>query len=347
MKIQLTRIFCEIDDFYRTFERSLPKNLLATSQSVHFPWKVPPCTLSPSEMMTLLVAFHLSNYRTFKHFYQHVHQYWQAEFPGLVSYPRFVALQPYLLVPLCLYLNSRKGPITGIAFIDSTSLVVCHNRRIHSHRVFKDLAKRGKNSIGWFFGFKLHLIINDRGDLLAFKLTPANTDDRIPVPEMTRGMWGKLFGDKGYISQALFELLFKQNLQLITKIKKNMKNKRPRSKLQGIWWHPNRQRPLPQTQLIRRFLLFLVMKLLVGIIRLPLSFHVITDHIFTTMLAHGTHEISITPKLASPKLGLHRRNVFENVPRRKALNNLYNLFRTIRRHRLDQKMSVISINTNF
>jgi len=225
MKIQLTRIFCEIDDFYRTFERSLPKNLLATSKSVHFPWKVPPCTLSPSEMMTLVVAFHLSNYRTFKHFYQHVHQYWRAEFPRLVSYPRFVALQPYLLVPLCLYLNTRKGPITGIAFIDSTSLVVCHNRRIHSHRVFKDLAKRGKNSIGWFFGFKLHLIINDRGDLLAFKLTPANTDDRTPVPEMTRGMWGKLFGDKGYISQALFELLFKQNLQLITEIKKNMKNK--------------------------------------------------------------------------------------------------------------------------
>jgi len=225
MKIQLTRIFCEIDDFYRTFEKSLPKNLLATSNRIHFPWKVPPCTLSPSEMMTLVVAFHLSNYRTFKHFYQHVHQYWRAEFPRLVSYPRFVALQPYLLVPLCLYLNRRKGPITGIAFIDSTSLVVCHNRRIHSHRVFKDLAKRGKNSIGWFFGFKLHLIINDRGDLLAFKLTPANTDDRTPVPEMTRGMWGKLFGDKGYISQALFELLFKQNLQLITKIKKNMKNK--------------------------------------------------------------------------------------------------------------------------
>lgn len=121
MKIQLTRIFCEIDDFYRTFEKSLPKNLLATSNSIHFPWKVPPCTLSPSEMMTLVVAFHLSNYRTFKHFYQHVHQYWRAEFPGLVSYPRFVALQPYLLVPLCLYLNSRKGPITGIAFIDSTS----------------------------------------------------------------------------------------------------------------------------------------------------------------------------------------------------------------------------------
>jgi len=106
-----------------------------------------------------------------------------------------------------------------------TSLIVCHNRRIHSNRVFKDFAKRGKNSIGWFFGFKLHIIINDEGELLAFKLTPANTDDRTPVPEMTQGIWGKMFGDKGYLSQALFNLLFEQDLQLITKIKKNMKNK--------------------------------------------------------------------------------------------------------------------------
>ena len=223
--IFLTKIFCEIDDFYNEFESNLPTHLLSSAERINPPWKMPPCTLSPSEMMTLIVAFHLSNYRTFKHFYHHVQQYWGAEFPRLVSYPRFIALQPYLLIPLCIYLNSRKGQVTGIAFVDSTSLIVCHNRRIHSHRVFKDFAKRGKNSIGWFFGFKLHLIINDRGELLAFKLTPGNTDDRVPVPEMTRGIWGKLFGDKGYISQPLFDLLFGQNLQLITKIKKNMKNK--------------------------------------------------------------------------------------------------------------------------
>ena len=186
---------------------------------------MPPCILSPSKMMTLVVVFHLSHYRAFNHFYQHVGQYGHHEFPNLVSYERFVALQAYLLIPLCVYLNSRKGRVTGISFIDSTSLIVCHNRRIHSHRVFKDLAKRGKNSIGWFFGFKLHIIINDQGELLAFKLTPANTDDRTPVPEMTRRIWGKLFGDKGYISQPLFDLLFQQGLQLITKIKKNMKNK--------------------------------------------------------------------------------------------------------------------------
>jgi len=131
-------------------------------------------------MMTLIVVFHLSNYRTFKHFYPHVRKYWRREFPHLVCYARFVALQAYLLVPLCLSLNRRKGRVTGISLIDSTSLVVCHNRRIHSNRVFKDLAKRGKNSMGWFFGFKLHILIKDQGELLAFKLTPANTDDRPP-----------------------------------------------------------------------------------------------------------------------------------------------------------------------
>lgn len=225
MIIPLTEIFCEVDDFYRTLESTPPPALLPSGDTVNPPMIMPPCTLSPSEMMTLVIAFHLSHYRTFKHFYAHVQEYWRAEFPGLVSYPRFVALQPYLLIPLCAYLNRRKGSVTGIAFIDSTSLAVCHNRRIHSHRVFKNLAKRGKNSVGWFYGFKLHLIVNDRGELLAIKLTPANVDDREPVPEMTRDLWGKLFGDKGYISQKLFDLLFEQSLQLITKIKKNMKNK--------------------------------------------------------------------------------------------------------------------------
>jgi transposase len=115
--------------------------------------------------------------------------------------------------------------VTGISFIDSTRIIVCHNKRIHSHKVFNKLAKRGKTSVGWFYGFKLHLIVNDRGELLAVKLTAGNVDDREPVPEMTREIFGKLFGDKGYISQKLFDLLFEQGVQLITRIKKNMKNK--------------------------------------------------------------------------------------------------------------------------
>ncbi len=224
MLIDITRIYCDLDDFYNEFEEEWEKTLL-DSKDVH-QVDVNEFALSPSEVMTIIIAFHLSNYRTFKHFYtKHVQKFWRDAFPTLVSYPRFIALQKYIIIPLCAYLNTRKGKATGISFVDSTPLIVCHNRRIHSHRVFNSIAKRGKNSVGWFYGFKLHLIVNDQGELLAIKLTAANVDDRKPVPEMTKNLFGKLFGDKGYISQKLFDELFGRGLQLITKIKKNMKNK--------------------------------------------------------------------------------------------------------------------------
>ena len=104
-------------------------------------------------------------------------------------------------------------------------IAVCHNRRILSHKVFAKLAQRGKSSVDWFYGFKLHLIVNDQGELLAFDLTPGNIDDRKPVPRLARGLIGKLFGDRGYISKTLPELLSEQGLHLITKIRKNMKNR--------------------------------------------------------------------------------------------------------------------------
>ena len=77
--------------------------------------------------------------------------------------------------------------------------------------------------MGWRFGFKLHLVVNERGERLAFKLTPANTDDHVPVPEMTQGLIGKLFGDRGYIRQDLFEELYERGLELVTNYKKEIK----------------------------------------------------------------------------------------------------------------------------
>jgi len=147
-----------------------------------------------------------------------------SRFSALVSYTRFVELIPSALPAMCLYLRVRFGQGTGVAFIDSTPLSVCHNQRIGPHRVFAGMATRGKSSLGWFYGFKLHLIVNDQGELLAVQLTPANTDDRKPVPQMSKSLWGKLVGDRGYISQALFEQLFAQGQQLITPIRKNMQN---------------------------------------------------------------------------------------------------------------------------
>ncbi len=180
--------------------------------------------LSLSEVMTIVIAFHGSGFKTFKEFYTlQVLPHWKKAFPKLVSYNRFVELMPWCLMLLCCFLQTRRGEVTGISFIDSTPIEVCHPCRSRSHKVFKELAGWGKNSMGWHYGFKLHLIINDKGELLAFKLTPGNVDDRKPVPEMTQNIIGQLFGDRGYISQELFEELYERQLQLITRYKKNMK----------------------------------------------------------------------------------------------------------------------------
>ena len=125
--------------------------------------------------MTIIILFHTSSYLNFKSFYNDfVSQHLSSFFPRLVSYNRFVELMPTTCLPLCSYLHQRKGVVTKIAFIDSTPITVCHPKKASSNKVFKELAKWGKNSMGWFFGFKLHLIINEYGELLAFKITTAN-----------------------------------------------------------------------------------------------------------------------------------------------------------------------------
>lgn len=177
--------------------------------------------------MTILIHFHQSHYRDFKAYYtDYVLERLRGEFPGLVSYTRFVEFIPSALLPLAIYLRSQCfGRCTGISYIDSTSLAVCKNPRIHAHKVFAGLAERGKTSTGWFFGFKLHLICNDQGELLNLVLTAGNVDDRKPVPKMVRQFFGKLFGDKGYLSKKLFEELWRTfQVQLITGIRSNMKN---------------------------------------------------------------------------------------------------------------------------
>lgn len=219
--MELLELFCDVDDFCQAFVPQWQQRLLQ-NQVIK---RVREPGLSLSERMTIMIHFHQSHYRDFKAYYtQHVMKHLRSEFPGLVSYNRFVELMPAMLVPLCVYLDQRKGTITGLSFVDATKIAVCHNKRIARHQVFEGLAQRGKTSTGWFFGFKLHLIVNEVGELLAFCLTPGNVDDRKPVPELAQELFGKLFGDKGYISQQLFELLFERGVQLITPIRKNMHN---------------------------------------------------------------------------------------------------------------------------
>jgi len=220
----LLELFCDVDDFCQDFVPVWRKQLLSAGEMRRQRER----SLSVSEIMTILIHFHQSHYRDFKAYYtNYVLERLRKEFPGLVSYTRFVEFIPSVLLPLCVYLRTCCfGICTGISFMDATSLAVCKNPRIHSHKVFSGLAERGKTSTGWFFGFKLHLIFNDRGELLNLMLTPGNVDDRKPVPHMVRKLFGKLFADKGYISKKLFEELLRTfNIQLITGLRSNMKNR--------------------------------------------------------------------------------------------------------------------------
>ncbi len=220
--MSLLELFCDVDAFCVEFEPVLQRHLLPA----HKPKRQRQRRLCLSEVMTILIWFHRSGYRTFKDFYtRFVLVHWQREFPGLVAYNRFVEFIPSALLALCAYLKSQMGRPTGYAFVDSTPLRVCHNARIHSHKVFAGLAQRGKSSTGWFFGFKLHLIVNERGDLLAVRVTPGNTDDRKPVPHLAQTLIGKLFGDKGYLSTPLTARLLRQGLHLVTRLKRGRKNR--------------------------------------------------------------------------------------------------------------------------
>jgi len=220
----LLHLFCHVDDFCQAFLPVWEKQLLASGARQRQRQR----SLAMSEIMTILIYFHQSHYRNFKAYYcQHVLPHLRREFPGLVSYQRFVEYIPSALIPLAVYLRQCcLGPCTGLSFLDSTPLAVCHNARILQHKVFAGLAQRGKTSTGWFFGFKLHLAFNDRGELLGLTLTPGNVDDRQPVPRLVKGLFGKIFADKGYLSQPLFEYLLQTfNLRLITKLRSNMKNR--------------------------------------------------------------------------------------------------------------------------
>jgi len=221
--MSLLELFVSVDDFCQIF---LPvweaKQLEDGSKK-----RLRRGQLSVSEIMTIIIHFHQSQYRNFKAYYtEQVCQHLRSEFPNLVSYERFVALMPSVFGPLRAYLRSLYGRCHGISFIDSTALSVGDNHRIHNHRVFAGFADRGKGSMGGFFGFKLHLVVNECGELLACQITSASTDDRKPVPELCKRLFGKLIADRGYISQALFEQLLETfDIQLVTKLRKNMKNR--------------------------------------------------------------------------------------------------------------------------
>jgi len=218
--MDILTLFFEIDEFCCEFEPLWREHLLADGLKKRRRRR----KLSLSEVMTILVLFHQSGYRNLKQFYlEFVGLHLRAEFPALVSYNRFVEFERDALLPLAAYLETKRGRCTGISFVDSTKLAVCTNLRIPRHRQFAEFAERGKTSVGWFYGFKLHIRVSERGELLSWFITAGNVDDRHRVPGLARKLWGKLFGDKGYISSPLKLLLKERGVEFLTKLKKNMK----------------------------------------------------------------------------------------------------------------------------
>jgi hypothetical protein len=227
----LTTIFCEIDDFCKQNENLINKRLIGDKALSPKSIKSGrPETMRLSYALTIIVFWHHSKYRTFKHYYKNMVCGELANCFGneLVSYNRFVEIMPRML-PILFLLSQQQKPKnkSGIFYIDSFKLAVCHNARIYSHKVFKGLAQRGKTSTGWFYGFKIHLVINMYGEVMSFYVTPGNVSDKdlTTVDKITKKLTGLLFGDKGYISSKIFKSLYLRGLKLITKIQKNMRNK--------------------------------------------------------------------------------------------------------------------------
>jgi hypothetical protein len=220
MAIDITALYCCLDDFCKVFADWEARQLIPSPTTRQRSGK-----LSRSEMLFIVVRFHLSPYKHFTVFYLygigHPHR---ACFRNLPHYDRFISLVPRLFVPLMVLLHSLSGEETGVYFGDSSKLAVCHNRRIHRHKVFDGLAARGKTSMGWFFGLKLHFVINHKGQIMALKITPGNTADSTVLDEITQHLSGKLYADKGYIGRALFSKLWQRGLHLITGIRRNMRN---------------------------------------------------------------------------------------------------------------------------
>jgi len=230
--MELVTLFYIIDEFCKGYERKWQKLLKANLLSSGKPTHSHASRLKMAEILTIAVNFHLSGYRMFKWYYTKEvlgKTYTHSCFPKAVSYNQFLELIRANLIPLVhlLIFLMNGSEKTGTYFIDSTSLVVCSNHRTSQHKTFKGIATMGKTSEGWFFGFKLHIVTNDKGELMAAKVTTGNVaDSNMEVVGMlARNLEGKLFADRGYVSGKLFDLLWEKGLKLVTDIKKNMKNK--------------------------------------------------------------------------------------------------------------------------
>jgi len=219
MKKCITTVYYLIDNFCKIYHQWEENKLLPSNKQRHREGN-----LGLAELMTIVIYFYLSPCKDFKNYYLYHLPHKYKNYFLLPSYSRIIQLWSRLIIPFALLMQLLRGEETGVYFVDSTKLSICHTKRTASNKVFGKIAKIGMSSYGWFMGFKLHLVINNKGEIMAIKLTKGNASDISVLESITQKLYGKLFGDKGYISKEVWSKLYARDLRLFTGIRKDMKN---------------------------------------------------------------------------------------------------------------------------
>ena len=218
---KLIEIYCFVDECVKILNEYYAENL-----AEHY--YVYKSGLSMSEMITIQILYHLSGYKTFEYFYNSLnYNYLHNYFPNIPNIKSFYERQKktsvYLVGVLLMKISLSKK--NGIFYIDSTKIEVCKASRMSRNKVFLNYAKKSKTSTGWFFGFKLHLVINELGEIVSYRITTGDVADNNLqlLQQLLSGLKGKCFGDKGYIS-SLFSSFYENGLKIVTGLRANMKN---------------------------------------------------------------------------------------------------------------------------
>jgi hypothetical protein len=217
----LEELYPIVDDFCKEYEKKNQNNVLDSKTKKKRKRKT---RISLSEIISLLILYQSSNIKNFKAFYRFIEKELSKAYPNLCSYNRFIELAPRAIKALMMLLNSLYASCNGVSYVDSTSLKVCHIKREKRHKLFKDIASKSKSTMGWFYGFKLHIMTNTKGELLNAYFSHANVDDRLGLLAMCKKIFGNLIGDRGYLGTQLKQTLHNQGINLITRGRKNMKN---------------------------------------------------------------------------------------------------------------------------
>lgn len=254
--ILLISIYCFVEDFHVVILRTIRFSVIRPSQG-HPPTKTR--NLSLAELVTLVLFKQFTGHKTWKAFYRYIKTYHSQDFPQLPEYQNFVgamnALSPYAMIMTTAFCSffRKQTKTQELKIADSTKLAVCNIKREFSHKVCKGLARKSKSTMGWFYGFKLHIVCNQLMQILECTILTATVDDRAALELIWAHIFGLIVADAGYLGKNRADKARAHGKILFTAVKANMK------KLMTDWQHDL----LKARQIIET--VFSVLKLRLGI----------------------------------------------------------------------------------